>query len=346
LASALGQTAEALMGYWDGTVPVPQADGANELVRLMRLAAFPRAVVLANEGGRLFHTRPVDSPAHVVGVPGDLVRLVPPEAAKIAEQMADVRAAMDLRADRLPEILVQSDGFLDFFAAQNPIRLNRRPYTIHLVTALLDTVISQEQRMKHLCSVPRPVDLSPQIQPVIETPGHSAYPSGHATEAFATATIFAALRLSGGGTSDDALLTAILARLSPVVEAAPDTDPIILLYRLAARIADNRTVAGVHYPVDSAHGALLGLGITLAFVAHCLGGGESRPVPTWSADGNDWSGDFTLRKWCAALGGGAQAGWRQRHDAALPAAEDWHILPALWQAAVQEWAAPAAPPVA
>jgi membrane-associated phospholipid phosphatase len=324
------------MGFWDGTVPTPTPDGADDLTRLMRLAAFPRASVLAHEGIALFTVRPGPRPRHVVRTDSDLVSLTPPEAAKIAEQMAEVRAAMDLRADRLPEIIAQTDGFLPFFAAQMPFGINRRPYTVHLIQALLDTVISVEQRMKHLCSVARPVDLSAQIQPVIETPGHSAYPSGHATEAFATATLLAALRLTGTGIADTELVEATLAKLSPATESAPVTDPVILLYRLAARIADNRTVAGVHYPVDSAHGALLGLSTTLAFVAHCLGGGSDLPVPEWAADGNDWSGDFTLRKWCGSLGNGAQPGWRNG-TTTLPRAEGWQVLPPLWRAAAAEW---------
>lgn len=46
-----------------------------------------------------------------------------------------------------------------------------------------------------------------------------------------------------------------------------------MLMRLASRIAVNRTVAGVHFPVDSAAGAVLGL--TLAEFVHgqCTGGG-------------------------------------------------------------------------
>jgi membrane-associated phospholipid phosphatase len=327
------------MGFWDGTVPVPTPDGADELTRLMRLDAFPRASVLATEGCALFTTRPGAKPAHLVRTESDLVSLTPPEAAKIAEQMSEVRAAMDLRADRLPEILAQSDGFSEFFAAQMPFGLNRRPMTVHLIGALHDTVVAIEQRMKHLCSVMRPLDLSPQIQPLIATPGHSAYPSGHATESFAHATILAALRLSAGGTPDADLIDTLLSKLSPAVEAAPVTDPVILLYRLAARIADNRTVAGVHYPVDSAHGALLGLGVTLAFVGHCIGGGPERPVPEWAADANDWSGDFTLRKWCAALGGGAQQGWRSG-TTTVAKAEPWQLLPVLWRAAVAEWGRP------
>jgi membrane-associated phospholipid phosphatase len=325
------------MGFWDGTVPTPKPDGADDLTRLMRLAPFPRASVLAHEGASLFTTRPGPKPRHVVRTDSDLISLTPPEAPKIAEQMAEVRAAMDLRADRLPEILSQTDGFLPFFAAQMPFGLNRRPMTVHLIQALLDTVISIEQRMKHLCSVARPVDLSPQIQPVIETPGHSGYPSGHATEAFAVATLLSALRLSADGTADATLVDGVLTRLCPAAESASVTDPVILLYRLAARIADNRTVAGVHYPVDSAHGALLGLSSTLALVAHCLGGGPERPVPEWAADANDWSGDFTLRKWCAALGNGTRQGWRSG-TTTLPKAEGWQLLPPLWRAAVAEWA--------
>jgi membrane-associated phospholipid phosphatase len=345
MSSALGQTAEALMGFWDGRVDAPVPSGADDLTRLMRLDPFPRAMVLANEGAALFSTRPGAPPAHLVRAESDLVSLTPPEGAKLAEQMADVRAAMDLRADRLPEIITQSDGFTDFFTAQMPFGLNRRPYTVHLIGAMHDTVVGVEQRMKHLCSVPRPVDLSAQIQPIIPTPGHSAYPSGHATEAFAHATLLAALRLSAR-TPDATLIEALLALLSPAAEAAPVTDPVILLFRLAARIADNRTVAGVHYPVDSAHGALLGLGVTLGFIGHCLGGGAGHPVPEWVANGNDWSGDFTLRKWCAALGGGAHQGWRSG-TTTIAAAEPWQLLPALWQAAKAEWAQPVAePPVA
>jgi membrane-associated phospholipid phosphatase len=320
------------MGFWDGGATASVPDGADELTRLMRLDPFPRASVLATEGTSLFTVRPGARPAHLVRAESDLVSLTPPLPAKIAEQMAELRSAMDLRADRLPEIIAQSDGFSAFFAAQMPFGMNRRPYTVHLIGALHDSVVAVEQRMKHLCSVPRPFDLSPQIQPIISTPGHSAYPSGHATEAFAHATILAALRLSGSGTPDSGLIDAILAALSPAAEAAPVTDPVILLYRLAARIADNRTVAGVHYPVDSAHGALLGFGVTLAFISHCLGGGPDRPVPEWAADANDWSGDFTLRKWCAALGSTPQHGWRSG-TTTVAKAEPWQVLPLLWKAA-------------
>jgi hypothetical protein len=42
-------------------------------------------------------------------------------------------------------------------------------------------------------------------------------------------------------------------------------------YRLAARIAINRTVAGLHYPIDSAAGAVLGTTLGDYLVARCAG---------------------------------------------------------------------------
>jgi hypothetical protein len=90
---------------------------------------------------------------------------------------------------------------------------------------------------------------SPQIQPIIQTPTHSAFPSGHATEAHIVATVLTHLLAAADHPEDPAF-----ARRS--VEAAIAQTQH---YRLAARIAINRTVAGVHYPVDSAAGAVLGI---------------------------------------------------------------------------------------
>lgn len=324
------------MGYWDGTVPVPAVARADDLARLMGQADYPRAAVLAHEAMGLFAVRPNGTGYSLYGAE-EITSLVPPGPEKLAEQMVELRTAMDLRADRLPEILAQTDELTSFFNAQQSLGLNRRRHTALLIGAMYDAVVSQEQRMKHFCSVPRPYDLSPQIQPVIATPGHSAYPSGHATEAFALATTIAALRLSGrGATADAALVDAVLNKLTPAAAAAPAADDTVMLFRLAQRIADNRTVAGVHYPVDSAHGALLGLSVALGFIAHCLGGGTGFPFPEFAARGDDWSGDFTLSKWVAALGVGTTTGWR-RDTARMTAAEEWHLLPQLWRAAVREW---------
>jgi membrane-associated phospholipid phosphatase len=40
---------------------------------------------------------------------------------------------------------------------------------------------------------PRPFDLAPKALPIVQTPTHGSWPSGHATEASATATILEGL---------------------------------------------------------------------------------------------------------------------------------------------------------
>jgi hypothetical protein len=64
--------------------------------------------------------------------------------------------------------------------------------------------------------------------------------------------------------------------------------------RLASRVAINRTVAGVHFPVDSIAGCLLGLTLGEYFVARCTGAPNYTPwnfgvaAPFNPADDFDW----------------------------------------------------------
>jgi membrane-associated phospholipid phosphatase len=334
----LGLTAEALMGYWNGSVAEPVLHNVDPFARLEVLQPDARALVLDHEAVSLFRAEPSGKSAFAVQVSaGAIVTLTPPGAPKLAEQMTELRTAMDLRADRLPEIIAQQGDMLSFFGAQQALGMDRRRRTMYLLAAASGAVVPQEMRIKHFCSVPRPCDLSAQLQPIIQTPGHSAYPSGHATEAFAFATILSALRLTSDPVARrDGIIPTLLAKLTAPMESAAPADPDLLLFRLASRIADNRTVAGVHYPMDSAAGALLGFGTALAFVAHCLGGGEANAVPQWSAKAADWVGDFTLRKWVDCLGPLKDAGWRGG-SVSLPPAKDWHVLPNLWNVAATEW---------
>jgi membrane-associated phospholipid phosphatase len=81
---------------------------------------------------------------------------------------------------------------------------------------------------------PRPSQLVPALLPPIPVPGHASYPSGHSTQAH----LFARCA------------TAIL-------QGTPDQGIGLVLTRLAARIARNRELAGLHFPTDSAAGATL-----------------------------------------------------------------------------------------
>jgi hypothetical protein len=69
--------------------------------------------------------------------------------------------------------------------------------------------------------------------------------------------------------------------------------------RLAARIAINRTVAGLHYPVDSAVGQTLGLSLAEYFVNLALPTNPAQPLPhssqqydCWIFDGSNYPGTF------------------------------------------------------
>jgi len=96
-------------------------------------------------------------------------------------------------------------------------------------------------RLKFALACWRPQELSPQIQPMIPTPLHGTLPSGHATEGFVFARIL--LELLRGTKGDDSSMHLWANQLM----------------RQASRIAVNRTVAGLHFPVDSVAGTLLGL---------------------------------------------------------------------------------------
>ncbi|NNF72069.1 MAG: hypothetical protein HKN02_07765, partial [Rhodobacteraceae bacterium] len=179
-----------------------------------------------------------------------LITIQKPDEAKLEQQLAHLRTYADLRGDRVAEIQVQTDDILSFFSAITYLDEKRRGHTLELLNATVRLAIHVEMQIKHYCRTRRPQALSNQVQPMIQTPDHSAFPSGHATEAFAVATVLYLLREDGAGTYANA--TSGLGGHS---------DP---LYRAAHRIATNRTVAGVHYPCDSAAGAMLGLALGTA----------------------------------------------------------------------------------
>lgn len=348
LSSALTFTAESLTGYWDGTAngywhgasDFGWASSNGELARIDALAPEARLAVLTQEAMGLFKVVPVTSgPVKLQIADRPLLTLTPPDLAALESQMVHLRAAADLRADRMSEILAQQGDMLSFFGAQQKLGFSSKRWTMLLLHVLYAVVSTQEMRIKHFCSVPRPIDLSPQVQPVIQTPGHSSYPSGHATEGFAFATILVALRYAAEPNGGKApFVTYLLNELAKATntqgpEEMDSPNATILLFRLAARIADNRTVAGVHFPIDSLHGGLLGLQATLAFIAHCSG--DTTPIPAYTVDGRGWTSDFTLAKWRDALYN-SQPG----NLVAAPVANAWDSLPVLWQAAVVEWKNP------
>jgi hypothetical protein len=328
LASAMTISAEGILGFWNGTPSLALPGAGAGWRAFAQLQGNARMAVLQHELAPLFRVATAGTGYQVavpVGGATPLLTLVPPGIPQLAAQLTHVRTASDLRADRLPEILSQMGDMLSFYGAHFRLHPDARKWTLHLLSAVYEAVLIPEMRLKFHASLPRPFDFAPEVQPIIETPAHSTYPSGHATEAFAFAAVLSGLNHAAAGAADP--VGAVLADLASPTAA---TDAATLPFRLAARIADNRTVAGVHFPVDSAHGALLGLSCGLAALAACMP--QATTVPVYAADGGNWLTDFTLDNWLLAL-----PGWATGATVVLPGAAPADILALLYAEAVAEW---------
>ncbi len=177
----------------------------------------------------------------------------------VHQQLPHVRGYADLRRDRFSEILSQMSDIGAFFAGIGFLHRERTRFTIELLAAMQRAMVVIEMRAKHAVASPRPAELSAQVDPMIPTPGHGAYPSGHAAEAF--------------------LMAAVLAHLSRPQDMRLYGDQRVMrrqLMRSANRIAVNRVVAGVHFPVESAAGQVMGLAMARFFLALCKGPGQHR----------------------------------------------------------------------
>lgn len=105
--------------------------------------------------------------------------------------------------------------------------IKKRPKTAALAKAVnADITIVMFQAKKFFDRV-RPSKLDPRIQPSIEIPAHASYPSGHSTQAF--------------------MWAYLLFELTPT-ESHKD------ILTGAKLIAQDRELAGVHYPSDTALG--------------------------------------------------------------------------------------------
>ncbi len=200
-----------------------------------------------------------DTDAELVAGPSTIFTLARPSDAFLGQQVVWVRNYADLRADRIPEISIQLDDIMSFFGGIALLNDRARARTAELLSIVQNVCIFVEMQVKHLCRAWRPVDFAPELYPVIQTPDHSTFPSGHSTESFAVATMLN--HLMNGSVADG---------------VRDDTLP----FRQAHRIAVNRTVAGVHFPVDSAAGALLGIAIGEALFAAARAPGESTEAVT------------------------------------------------------------------
>jgi membrane-associated phospholipid phosphatase len=181
-------------------------------------------------------------------------------------QLRFMRAYLDQRPDRAAEVMTQLGFPTPYFAMVLGLQtFNRYTFELIGITQVLASHVAMVA--KHHLACRRPVSIGAKVMPMIPTPAHGSFPSAHATEAYAVAEVLRALvdkhrRHYADFEKRQALLS-----------------------KLAERIAVNRTVAGMHYPIDTWAGAILGRAIGQIILAKC--GHERRRVHAYSykADG-------------------------------------------------------------
>src|SRR6185369_11576991 len=99
-----------------------------------------------------------------------LIRMVRPSEEIFLRQLELVANYADLRADRAGEILAQREGPTEFLASIAYVAPGRARWTLELLGAVFRLAQFVEFRLKHALACRRPIEYSPQIQPMILTP--------------------------------------------------------------------------------------------------------------------------------------------------------------------------------
>ncbi len=313
-------------GAWQGEATrAPVSEVPRDPFKVFKgMAGYPRAATLDLELGRLVSLELDPSNRQVARLQSDLlatdeplVTLTRPSNAELATaQLPHIRAAADLRGDHMAEIFAQMADPLSFFGAAAHMDGGGRKWTLEVMSAVMRFASAVAMPIKLHLDVPRPMEFSEWVQPPIQTPAHGSWPSAHATEVFAMATVLAALSRDKDSPNE----------LSPDALIADRH----LLMRLATRIADNRTMAGVHFPTDSFAGATLGIALGSLIVQTVDREGAKLPVTlrSFGAGEGDQVPDFSL----SALGNLPTLG-----TADVDATGHAQILKLLWAEARAEW---------
>jgi len=257
-----------------------------------------------------------------------LFRIDKPDIKVFEKQLKYLKTHANLRAERQAEIVAQVGNLVSFFASLGFLHQERSKWSLLLLEAVQRLTAVLEYRVKHHFSSPRPINYAPQVYPSIQTPSHSSFPSGHATESFAIATVLHAL-MNPGYVPGKGVIDALMNKDSNG-KIVPGLD---LPFKVAARIAENRTVAGVHFPVDSLAGAIMGIAIGDLIVAHCTG----QDTVEWKVYGDRWDADFDIGILGVVLGSKTGA---VKKDSAVNVrlVRSSDILANIWKTAQNEWA--------
>lgn len=228
------------------------------------------------------------------------------------------------RSERAAEIGAQRRLGIGFWASIVPLHPRRTPSSLQVLRLAMEFSSTVVQRFKHELNCPRPCSFSPRVQPMLPEPGYSAMPSGHATQSHLVAGILSQLIVPApyGDATRQARQTAW------------KEEAVNQLERLAERVATNRVVAGIHFPIDSVAGRLLGMTLSQFMLTRFSGAGG-----WWASSFNGEWAHLPPELECEPEMQEAKAGrndfYRIDSTATIAAEQPW--LGALWRRARKEW---------
>jgi len=134
--------------------------------------------------------------------------------------------ALDMRAKLAEEILDQDVRLAAYFAQVLMLSPSAHPNTIKILEMAVNVGLMVAMHFKFIFKRGRPQQVFPGLVPLVPSPWHASYPSGHSLQSHLTA-----------------------LGLGEVMPGAKNA-----LVALARRIGENREVAGVHFQSDTVAG--------------------------------------------------------------------------------------------
>ena len=155
----------------------------------------------------------------------------PDETERELQVLLKMQNDYEKRERRRPDIIDEKDNTSSQFMRVVMFGPSSHPNTTVLFEAMVMVGAIVVMHYKNNFGRPRPSQLEPALRPMLDVPGHPAYPSGHATQSYLVA---------------QALTTVIRNH-----EIGRE------LYGIAEQVAVNREWAGLHYRSDSEAGKQL-----------------------------------------------------------------------------------------
>lgn len=313
-------TPSAVHAAWSGASDgMPDTGYARELSTVQSSVRIHMAT-LALADGLVFELNPAAGTAPCAsaalhtwrsGTKTTIATLTRPAYTTFKAQLDTVFLKAALRETNMPEIVDQAESVHEFWATLLPLASARTPATLELIEAAMRMASAQLQRFKLALACPRPVEYSPSIMPIVDTPAYATFPSGHATGAFLVARLLSALAQPAGALD-------------------------IELQAVAIRIGQNREIAGVHFAADTSAGRVLGECLAEYVLCLCRAGAQRQFQPRHfdganfytTASGTDPSLDANLTTPLSSFDVGGPANCGAQAD---------QLLVEMWTRAAAEW---------